>query len=660
MVNLVCEQQSNLPEIEIEKKVDCGYVPCSSVAVTKNKNDLDRPSALPEIEVEENIEPEMPNEKVLQKDVTQNADSASSTSGIITKNKSNQRDFSSDNESEVDPFANSSDEDPDYFPSDNNSSTDVEQLSQEIESDDEAETDDSEEEIGDISGPDVWSTVKTTRNFHIVEHSIDCKINIENQDGLSPLDIFSLFITDEILEKIVVETNTYAQQQLLTQRRTPKSRQNTWTPTRKGEMKRFFSIIICMGLVKVPNINLYWSKNSSNHNQFIPSVMPRDRFLSLLRYLHFNNNDGLLESDDRLYRIRPLLDMINARFMTVMTPGRDVVIDESMVPWRGRLGMRQYIKNKRHKYGVKLYKLCTVTGFTYNVRVYCGKEDSIGNKDHSHKVVLKLMSGLLDSGRTLYADNFYSGIPLVKELLDRQSLYCGTLRKNRRGLPREITNKKLKKNEICGLENQHDIKIIQWQDKRSVLMLSSKPEHSVTLCKTGKKTRPNKNGEPGKDILKPKVVLDYNNAKKGVDYSDQMSAYYSSLRKGLKWYRKVAFELIFGAAIVNAWIVYNEINHDNKLALLPFREKLALLLSNQQDFLPSELTVNPKRTHSLKREEGPEKKRRRNCTDCYKSLRLTMKSKEADKKVTKVNTYCDDCENKPALCLNCFNLRHQR
>ncbi|KAK9680346.1 Transposase IS4 [Popillia japonica] len=204
--------------------------------------------------------------------------------------------------------------------------------------------------------------------------------------------------------------------------------------------------------------------------------------------------------------------------------------------------MGQYIKNKPHKYGVKLYKLCTVTGFTYNVRVYCGKEDSIGSRDHSHNVVLKLMSGLLNSGRTLYADNFYSGLPLVMELLHRQILYCGILRKNRRGLPGEIVIKNLKKNEIFGQENQHGIKIIQWQGERPVLMLSSKPEHSVTLCNTGKKARLSKNGEPGKDILKPKVVLDYNNAKKGVDYSDQMSAYYSSLRKGLKWYFAVIDE----------------------------------------------------------------------------------------------------------------------
>lgn len=74
----------------------------------------------------------MPNEKLLQKNVTQQGNSnADSTSGVITKNKSSQRDFSSDSESEIDPFANSSDEDPDYFPRDN-TSPDVEQLSQEI------------------------------------------------------------------------------------------------------------------------------------------------------------------------------------------------------------------------------------------------------------------------------------------------------------------------------------------------------------------------------------------------------------------------------------------------------------------------------------------------------------------------------------------------
>ncbi|XP_072377715.1 uncharacterized protein [Diabrotica undecimpunctata] len=187
-------------------------------------------------------------------------------------------------------------------------------------------------------------------------------------------------------------------------------------------------------------------------------------------------------------------------------------------------------------------------------------------------------------------------------------------------------------------------------------MLSSKPEHTLNFCTTGKKKRSKPREEPVEYIFKPQVIQDYNKAKKGVDYSDQMAAYYSSLRRGLKWYHKVVFELIFGATIINSWIIYNKTNIEKKIPMLTFREQLALQLSNQNECI-SETNLS-KRKHCLQREEGPGRKRRRNCVDCYKKLRQTMKSKEADKKVTKVNTFCENCEKKPALCLTCFNDRH--
>lgn len=194
-------------------------------------------------------------------------------------------------------------------------------------------------------------------NYQIIEHPNACKINIESPDHLSPFCVYILFITDEILDKIVLETHRYAQQE---------SKQITKTPTDKDEIKKFFSVVIIMGLVELPHLYLYWSKNPLYHNKFISSVLTRDRFLLILQYLHFNDNNSLLKSNNRLYQIRPMLNMINKN-KKIMTPRRNIVIDESMVPWRGRLGIRQYIKNKRHKYGVKMYKLCTVTGYTYSV-----------------------------------------------------------------------------------------------------------------------------------------------------------------------------------------------------------------------------------------------------------------------------------------------------
>ena len=41
-----------------------------------------------------------------------------------------------------------------------------------------------------------------------------------------------------------------------------------------------------------------------------------------------------------------------------------------MMLWRGRLLFRQYIKNKRHKYGIKYYELCTSDGLIRRASIY--------------------------------------------------------------------------------------------------------------------------------------------------------------------------------------------------------------------------------------------------------------------------------------------------
>ncbi|KAG5900067.1 hypothetical protein JTB14_016040 [Gonioctena quinquepunctata] len=54
------------------------------------------------------------------------------------------------------------------------------------------------------------------------------------------------------------------------------------------------------------------------------------------------------------------------------------------------------------------------------------------------------------------------------------------------------------------------------------------------------------------DILKPKTIIEYNKHNSYIDVSDQMKEYNSSLRRGVKWYRKLGIELVIGAGIVNA------------------------------------------------------------------------------------------------------------
>ena len=73
-----------------------------------------------------------------------------------------------------------------------------------------------------------------------------------------------------------------------------------------------------------------------------------------------------------------------------------------MVPWRGRLIFRQYIPAKSHKYGIKLFKLCSTEGYTWSAKIYSGRDTS-GRKQVgiAEDVCIELADKLLNEGRTL-------------------------------------------------------------------------------------------------------------------------------------------------------------------------------------------------------------------------------------------------------------------
>lgn len=59
---------------------------------------------------------------------------------------------------------------------------------------------------------------------------------------------------------------------------------------------------------------------------------------------------------------------------SALMQSKDIVVDESMVPWRGRLTFREYIPTKSHKYGIKLFKLCSTEGYAWSAKVYYGRD----------------------------------------------------------------------------------------------------------------------------------------------------------------------------------------------------------------------------------------------------------------------------------------------
>lgn len=90
--------------------------------------------------------------------------------------------------------------------------------------------------------------------------------------------------------------------------------------------------------------------------------------------------------------------------------------------------------------------------------------------------------------------------------------------------------------------------------------------------------------------MKPEIIISYNNGKAGIDLSDQLSSYSIAVRKSIRWYHKVATEILLGTAVVNALIVYNKM-HERKLKITQFREILVdqmLELEKQNESIVNE------------------------------------------------------------------------
>ena len=134
-------------------------------------------------------------------------------------------------------------------------------------------------------------------------------------------------------------------------------------------------------------------------------------------------------------------------------------------------------------------------------------------------------------------------------------------------------------------DDQDGVVILKWKDSREVRILTTK--HAPVMVPVARREHhfdsaeivQRRNQKSRKATEKPLAVLAYNRGKEGIDLSDQMASYVTTLRKGVKWYRKLATELLLGTAVVNAWVAYKEATK-KKIQISKFRERLAEQLLN--------------------------------------------------------------------------------
>ena len=98
---------------------------------------------------------------------------------------------------------------------------------------------------------------------------------------------------------------------------------------------------------------MYWqTTNPLITTSGISNIMSRIRFQQIFWYLHLTDNAHQIPADqpghDKLYKVRNLL---SRQFQSDYTPIEYVTIDEAVIPFKGRLGFKQYVKDKPTKWG---------------------------------------------------------------------------------------------------------------------------------------------------------------------------------------------------------------------------------------------------------------------------------------------------------------------
>lgn len=274
--------------------------------------------------------------------------------------------------------------------------------------------------------------------------------------------VYLTFLDDEIVNLIVTETNRNAAQYIEDNNVSPGARMKCWVHTTPEEIRRNFGFVMYMGLVIYPTIEDYWSRNVLFKNNILPKIM--SRFQLLLSFIHFADNKSAKEGD-RTHKFREISDMLQKKFCVEYVPRETVAIDETMVPFRGRLSILQYLPGKSHKYGIKIFKLCNSIGYTLRMVTLTGRMNVVG-KSLTEKV-LELADDYVGKGRTIVTASYYTSVLLAKQLLEKKTHLLGTLRKNRRHLP-PIIQSKIKKGEIVGKESSDGIVVGKWKDKREV------------------------------------------------------------------------------------------------------------------------------------------------------------------------------------------------
>ncbi|KAG5865023.1 hypothetical protein JTB14_030055 [Gonioctena quinquepunctata] len=504
------------------------------------------------------------------------------------------------------------------------------------------EEEDEPEENGDTTSatPDVnWADNPAT--MKAIDFSKRRELLATLPESNEPLDYFLLLMDKKVLDHIVEQTNSYAVEVLSQSSARERSRISRWKDLENDELLEFIGLILHMGTIRMNRYQDYWRTDRLYNLKCFSDHMSRDRFMIILRCLHFAPIEtGADRPVDRLWKIRPLLDYFNDKMKEVYYPGKELCIDEPMALWRGRLVSKQYIQNEFNRYSIKMYTLTEPNGLALKFAIYTGQLENLEAEGHVNEVVFDLMDEKLGNGHSLYTDEYYNSYDLSMTLLENFTYITGILHSDRKSKPQIVTCGKLKNGETKCLYSNDGVMVGKWRDKHNVRYISSEHENEMVEYQSKR----------GRLRQKPKPIVEYDKYMDGTDRLEQMLEYYPLEHKVMTWYKKLAVH-VFQMMLLNSFHLYNMYSgkktdlYDYRLALIR-----GLLRPKRPKRIPARNEEVPAHFPAKITEKKSGRIIRRRCRMCHRN------------KIRKASIYyCMACPDNPALCVTeCFQNYHEQ
>nr|XP_039255146.1 piggyBac transposable element-derived protein 3-like [Styela clava] len=386
----------------------------------------------------------------------------------------------------------------------------------------------------------------------------------------TPYWYFNQFMDQSVFKIIAEQTNIYAHQ-----------KNGIKLETNVAEIEQFIGIHMLMTVVKMPSYRMYWAK--ATRSEPIALAMGRKRFDKLRNYIHMVDNTNLKQKGDPdydpLFKVRPVLEKVRKNCLKI-EPEEKQSVDEQMIPFKGRIGMKQYIKNKPHKWGIKVFTRAGVSGLVYDFEIYTGKETVENSRGIGvgGEIVLRLVREMPRGlNYKCYFDNWFTSLELIAELKQMGILAVGTIGKNR------LRNCKVKDDKELGkagrgsyeilYETTTGLRVVKWYDNKAVLLASSYAGvEPVDKCERWSKVK-----KEYIQVDRPNIVKIYNQHMGGVDLSDMLMCLYRITIRPKRWYLRILYYLI-DLSVTNAWLLYRRHVAQKNMQhtpLLDFRSEVA-------------------------------------------------------------------------------------